>query len=319
MDSEFLQAFKKTKLRSVEHRLSRTGVALEHFKTFEQKHHDFHSHDFVEILFVIRGKFRHITADRTFDETPGGLTILNYNQFHSLKTIDGPVELMNIYLNPSTYSFPVLPEPLASQLYNLIQIHPGLGNKFNQIQHVIVKDAAKVTAILNLLLEEQESGNPWNEEAFQSLFRLLIIEICRSVPFSTHSASSGYSWRIDKVRNYIDRNFTEPVKLEELCRISGLKQANLCRRFREYTGVSTGEYLKQKRLAAALLKLRTSEDKILSIAEECGFSDISRFNRFFRHAFDCTPSAYRRENNASHLKGINPPSKQMPRPVDFIG
>lgn len=200
---------------------------------------------------------------------------------------------MNIYLKPSLYPLPELPEPLSSRLYDLIPLHPELGNLLNSIQHLNLRDTEKMKSLLMMLYEEQNKGETGQEAAIQSLFRLLLIELCRAAPVRQAYPSEGYRGRIEKVCAYLEKNYVRPVRLEEMCKISGLNPANLCRRFKEYTGMSTGSFLKQRRLAAAVQKLRTSNDKILSISHDCGFSDISRFNRFFREAFGCTPSAYR--------------------------
>ncbi len=293
MSGRSLQGIKKPNIRAIEDRLEKTGLALEYFPAFEQEKHDFHGHDFIEILFVFRGSFRHVTADNSYDETAGSLTIINDRQYHSLRTPDGPVELMNIYLKPALYPLPGLPEPLAGRLYDLIPLHPQLGNRLNSIRHLTVPDRKKMENLLLMLFEEQNKREPGQEAAIQSLLQLLLIELCRAAPARKDLFSSVYSSRIEKVCTFLEKNYAGTVRLEELCRISGLNSANLCRRFKEHTGMSTGNYLKQKRLAAAVQKLRSGNDKILTISHECGFSDISRFNRFFREAFGCTPSAYR--------------------------
>ena len=296
MESESLLILKEPNVASRRDRLERTGLALEYFEGFEQEDHAYHSHAFIEMLYVIRGSFRHIMADETYDETDGSLTILNYRQFHSLKTQNGPVELMNIYLDPQRYPFPDLPAPLSGRLYSLIPLHPELGNRLNRIQHLQLPDPGKAAVILRLLHGEQDSGSPGAEKAMEDLFSLFLIELCRAAPAVERDSND---LRMDRVIKYLESHYTEPVRLTELCELSGLREANLCRHFREYTGMSTGDYLKQRRLAAALQKLRTTDDKILSVCYESGFPDISRFNRTFREAFGCTPSEYRKKNRGA--------------------
>jgi AraC-like DNA-binding protein/quercetin dioxygenase-like cupin family protein len=293
MHSESLQALKRPVSASSKERLEKAGLSLEYFKNFEQAQHDFHSHDFIEILYVFNGTFRHITAGQTYDECAGGLTILNFRQFHSLKTPEGPVELMNIYINPERFNLPDLPDSILEKLYELIPLHPGLENRLNGIIHLNVSDVEKMKSILNMLLLEQESDEWGNEAASLAILRLFLIELCRAAPIVKNEQWDSYKTRMEAVRIYLEKHYTEAVSLNALCRLSGLKPANLCRRFKDYSGMSTGDFLKQKRLAAALHKLRTSDDKILVIAEDCGFSDVSRFNRFFRTAFSCSPSQYR--------------------------
>lgn len=292
-----LQLTKEPNLPKAAGHLKATGLAFEYFPAFEQKQHDFHTHEFVEMLFVINGTFRHVTADRTYDESAGGLTVINYNQFHTLKTPNGPVELMNVYWDLKKHPRPDLPEPLAARLQELIPAHPMLGHRLNRIRHLQVGETEKVSRLLQMLHREQQEQQAGNEAAIQALFRFFLIELCRAAPTGPTQAESRFNPRMETVRLYLEAHFCDPVRLETLCALSSLRKANLCRQFKAYTGLSTGDYLKQRRLAAALQTLRTTNDKIVTICHDCGFSDVSNFNRAFRNAFDTTPSEYRRQNH----------------------
>jgi len=295
MERRNLHLTKSPNSPAVEIRLNSVGLAVEYFPSFTQKSHDFHTHDFVEILFVLSGTFRHVLADRTYDESPGGLTILNYNQFHTLATPCGPVELINLYWNPRKHPAPELPVPLSSRLHDLVPAHPLLGHRLNRIFHLQMDNPEKAAQLLRMLHAEQQKQQPGVEQAIDALFRLFLIELCRAAPAIPGStAAEKKNPRMEAVRLYLEEHYVEPVRLEQLCEISGLQKANLCRRFKEYTGLSTGDYLKQRRLAAAMQKLRTTSDKILTICFDSGFSDIAHFNRTFRTAIGQTPSEYRR-------------------------
>jgi AraC-like DNA-binding protein len=273
--------------------LASSGLAIEYFPAFFQEQHDFHTHEFIEMLFVITGTFRHVTADRTHDESSGGLTILNYNQFHTLKTPFGSVELMNLYWDLRKYPFRELPEPLSSRLHDLVPAHPMLGHRLNRIAHLQLDDPQKIEGLLRMMHREQQEPGAGSEAATDALFRLFLIELCRAAPATPQAAAEEFNPRMEKVRRYLETHYAEPIRLEQLCAISNLRKANLCRQFKKHTGLSTGDYLKQRRLAAAMLKLRTTNDKITTICHECGFSDIAHFNRTFRAALGQPPSKYR--------------------------
>lgn len=273
--------------------LETTGLAVEYFPSFVQDQHDFHTHESIEMLFVIDGTFRHVTADRTYDESAGGLTIINYDQFHTMKTPHGPVELMNLYWDLRKYPFPELPEPLASRLHELIPAHPMLGHRLNRVVHLQIDNPDKVSRLLQLLLEEQQESATGSGTAIQSLFRLFLIELCRASPVTAQDNTAIFNPRMETVRKYLEAHYTEPIRLGQLCELSKLRKANLCRQFKKYSGLTTGDYLKQRRLAAAMQKLRTTNDKVLAIAHDCGFSDVAHFNRAFRAAIGQSPSEYR--------------------------
>ena len=274
--------------------LTSTGLALEHFPEFTQKTHNFHTHDFVEILFVLKGNIRHVIADQTYDESAGGLTLLNHNQFHTLTTPASAAELMNLYWNPAKYPAPELPMPLSSRLNELIPALPQLGHRLNRVFHLQMKNPDKTAQLLRMLHAEQQESQPAHETAIDALFRIFLIELCRAAPSIGHTPAANP--RMETVRLYLEKHYYDAIRLEQLCEISKLKKANLCRQFKAYTGLSTGDYLKQRRLAAAMRQLRTTSEKVLTICYDSGFSDIAHFNRTFRAAIGQTPSEYRKNN-----------------------
>ena len=295
MSSKNLHSFKAPISYAVaEQQLERTGLSFQYFPAFEQKSHQFHTHSFVEMLFVINGTFRHIAGDRTYDETAGGLTILNCNQFHTLKTPAGAVELINVYWNTAKYSPPELPAPFDIKLQQLIPRHPQLGHRLNRVVHLQMTPAGKTESILKMLCAEQKNRTAGKDAAINSLFRLLLIEICRASPVADETFEP-FNHRMEKIRQHLDKHFAAPVRLEQLCELSGLHEANLCRQFKKHTGLCIGDYLKQRRLAAAMHRLKNTGEKIVTICHDCGFSDISNFNRTFRQLTGKTPSAYRTE------------------------
>jgi AraC-like DNA-binding protein len=99
--------------------------------------------------------------------------------------------------------------------------------------------------------------------------------------------------RLEKLRRFLDSEFARSHPLPELARRVGMTPGSLCRAFRRYTGISISQYLVRRRIQEAMLRLRTTDDKILSIAMACGFNDLSYFNRTFKRLVGRTPGACR--------------------------
>ena len=65
------------------------------------------------------------------------------------------------------------------------------------------------------------------------------------------------------------------------------------RSFRALIGLTPHQYVLRTRLHRAALLLRRSEQPVASIAYDCGFGDLSTFNRRFRRVLGASPTAYR--------------------------
>jgi len=73
--------------------------------------------------------------------------------------------------------------------------------------------------------------------------------------------------------------------------------ARYAQRIFEESGTTFTQYVTEQRLAFAYQALRrpaSADQPISTIAYDCGFSDISHFNRLFRQRFGCTPTDVRK-------------------------
>jgi len=108
-----------------------------------------------------------------------------------------------------------------------------------------------------------------------------------------HRGMGQGDFRLERVRRILDRDFSKPVTLENLAKIAGLTLNYLCRAFRTWSGKTIFSYLLERRIQAAMLQLRGSSDKISTVAYDCGFNDLSYFNRTFKKFTATTPARYR--------------------------
>ena len=86
--------------------------------------------------------------------------------------------------------------------------------------------------------------------------------------------------------------------LDELAAGSAVSPCHFLRIFEQVVGVTPGQYMLRMRLRRAALGLRLTSDTVAAVALECGFEDLSTFNRQFRRAMGLTPGAYRARRSA---------------------
>ena len=79
----------------------------------------------------------------------------------------------------------------------------------------------------------------------------------------------------------------------DLAREAGLSPYHFLRTFERITGVTPHQYVLRARLREAAIRLVAEPGNVLDIALDCGFGDVSNFNRAFRTEFGVSPRAYR--------------------------
>lgn len=99
--------------------------------------------------------------------------------------------------------------------------------------------------------------------------------------------------RVDAAKRAIAANVSSTLSLSELASIAECSTFELCRSFREVTGMRITEYRNALRTRLALAKIRDDGSDLTRLALELGFSSHSHFSDHFRRAFAMAPSTWR--------------------------
>lgn len=101
------------------------------------------------------------------------------------------------------------------------------------------------------------------------------------------------SRRIEKVMTYAHQNFHKPITLAEVAKITSMTETAFSRFFKLHTGMTFINCLNEIRLGHASRMLIETTHSISEIAYDCGFNNISNFNRIFKTKKKCTPKDLR--------------------------
>ncbi len=116
--------------------------------------------------------------------------------------------------------------------------------------------------------------------------------ILASSSFS-HAARNPESRRVQKIKQYINDHYTETLRLEDISRLVGMTPTSFSRFFKLRTGKSLSDYVLDIRLGFAARMLVDSTNNISEICFECGFNNLSNFNRIFKSRRGVTPKEFR--------------------------
>jgi AraC-like DNA-binding protein len=156
-----------------------------------------------------------------------------------------------------------------------------------------IRALAPLVAKASALLAENAAAANEEYEELSIQAAVQAMQIARgAAPRRTGADASSMS-RVTRVVRMIDREPGLPHDLSSLAKIARLSPYHFLRTFEGLTGTTPHQYLIRMRLCRAAIRLRTEPTRILDIALDSGFGDVSNFNRTFRAEFGVSPRAYR--------------------------
>ncbi|MDR6871479.1 AraC-like DNA-binding protein [Bosea sp. BE125] len=118
-------------------------------------------------------------------------------------------------------------------------------------------------------------------------------------PPATAAPTARDTSRITRALRCIEARSQETLSLTQLAGEAAMSPYHFLRTFKALIGMTPHQFLLRTRLNRSALLLHRSELGVAQIAFDCGFGDLSTFNRHFRLAMGKSPSAYRRGSRAA--------------------
>lgn len=98
----------------------------------------------------------------------------------------------------------------------------------------------------------------------------------------------------ERVLSYIDGNLDKDLGLDQIAKELNYSKFYMIRTFKEETGVTLYQYIRDRRLKEAARKLMETKQPIVEISFEAGYGSQQAFTQAFRKTFQCTPQECRR-------------------------
>lgn len=135
------------------------------------------------------------------------------------------------------------------------------------------------------------------------LYELSRCENARTLASSSYAkvAVEDDSRRILKVKNFISKNYMDELRLPELASLAGMSSSAFSRFFKLHTGRNISEYIIDLRLGYAARMLVDTDKSISEIGFDCGFNNLSNFNRIFKKKKGCSPSEFRESYHKTRI------------------
>ncbi|MDU6412002.1 MAG: HTH-type transcriptional activator RhaR [Yersiniaceae bacterium] len=241
-----------------------------------------HHHDFDELVVVWRGNGLHIWNDIPYRITCGDLFYIDARDRHSYESVNG-LELDNILFAREKLR---LPADWAALLPGREVPQAGRYWRLSMLGMDVLR--CKVDALAQECLKSDPLSLQLSEALLLQL--ALLLQRYRHHPESRELADAQ---QLDLLMLALRGSIAGPFRLETFCEQHQLTPRTLRALFKQQTGMSISDYLRQLRLCNAMALLRHGQQPISDVAAACGFDDSNYFAVVFNRAFGATPSGYR--------------------------
>ena len=248
-----------------------------------------HWQDSMELVYIKRGSGLVQTGAQVCTAQSGDIFVLTPGTLHAIRQAEScTMEYENIIFDVELLGGA---EDLCAEKYLL----PLQSGRLALPEHITPDEAWYPQAAD--CLKEAEEANRCKQFGYElcikgALLRFLALLIAQSKALPP--AEKASTQRLRAVLQWISAHYSEPVCVADAAALCQCSPNHFMRWFRQMTGQTFIIILREYRLNAAAEALRTTEDTILSISEQCGFENLSYFNREFKAHFGMTPREYRK-------------------------
>jgi AraC-like DNA-binding protein len=258
---------------------------------------EFHFHEECQLVHIVKSSGKRIIGDLVDYFESGELIFLGSNIPHvwhntQEQAVDDEqvpyAHSLSIYFNPSKLLMHL------SAFGNVRKIESFL----NKAQRGVEWKGKCREAVVKLMYQILQ------QEGLQKIITLLeILNIMSSDEEYSLLASINYtnqyqyhdSKRMDQVFKYIFDNFREDISLNTIADVANMNTFAFCRFFKARTQKSFTQFVNETRIGYACKLLANKDHSITDIAYECGFNNVSNFNRFFKVIKKASPREYRNQ------------------------
>lgn len=181
------------------------------------------------------------------------------------------------------------------------------GHDFSSLINRTFTLSAAAQHSIHSLLHAYEQDTPDHDEYLYIQTQLLLLQIFRT---PTHSAQAktpspaselAHQRTIDQAMQTVSEHVYDKLSVSDLAGLVNVSTSQLTFLFRNYLNTTPGKYITRVRLEESKTLLSEKRKSIGEVAAQLGYASIQHFSKQFHDWYGCSPSAYVRQNKASHL------------------
>ncbi|SEM89713.1 AraC family transcriptional regulator [Paenibacillus sp. OV219] len=261
-----------------------------------------HGHEFVELVYVVRGKGMHVFQGTRYEVHAGDVFIINPGETHAYETEKGEqMEIINCLFMPSFIPDALLTELEITGSMDYFYVHPFLDHdvRFNHRLNLHGQDASNVLTLLENMIREINNRSIGHTTLIRLQMIELLILLSRYYTMMPQQRIHPSPRQLDRemtakrIYGYLERNYEKKITLQSLSLLFTASIRQLNRLMQEEYNRSVFEALHEIRIERAKHLLLETEEKVIVVATMVGYEDQSFFNRLFMRHVGCSPKQYR--------------------------
>lgn len=256
-----------------------------------------HSHQFSELVIIVRGSGIHTTGGQDYAIKTGDGFVIHGSREHGYRDTQD-LHLINVLYQRELLAGQAVHLREVPGYHVLFTLEPAYHKRhgFANRLHLSLAELSRVGGWVDALEKELRDRSPGYRFTSIALFMQIVGFLSRAYGRAPASAA-GELMRIARAISHLENHYPRPIGLGELAGIAHMSKRSLTRVFEKVMGHSPIDYLIRLRVARAAELLRSGEKKILAVASEVGFQDSNYFARQFRQVLGVSPSHFRKREN----------------------
>jgi len=254
----------------------------------QKKLRNLHTHAGLEIAGIISGTAAEYFNGRRYPVKRGDLLIIDPVFFHEMGENDS-IDLIDCHLTRES----VVAAHFDSS--DLFMLRP-----FAALQRGASPVISGMGSCVEVLVDAWKLFGTQKVSDKQRAF-LMVVSVIVQAAEAMGCLSSGkdesrltsYSF-VPRAMEYINEHLQDDISLDAIAAHLAVSKSRLCHGFKEYSGISPIEYRTRVRIGHAVDLLKATNQKLTSIALDCGFNNLTAFHRLFKKTTGMTPADVRK-------------------------
>lgn len=255
-----------------------------------------HSHDYIEILYMIRGETTHdMPGHPPLTLHAGELLMINCHAVHSIHRCGEADIGVNFIIRPSFFDDALTMVGSSNALGSFLLEALGRGESSVPYLHFRVADVPSIQKLMESVLYRLIEQEDMHQRTLKAAMNLLLLDLLDHTAYLSMPGRRGNALVL-AVLEEIEQHYAS-IRFDELAAAHRVSPAYLCKMVRKTMGESCTQILQRKRIAQARWLLRDSDLPILEIAQAVGYENTGHFYRLFERETGLSPRAYREQHS----------------------